>query len=678
MMEQQHVSLAPGKHLGVYEIKGVEDVDPVCITYRAWNHHLQTEAAIREFFPRALARRADDGQSVQPQSVDLRDDYQAGLAKFLAEATKLLPVQHPSVEHMHNVLEVHGTAYLVMDYQAGTSLAAQCQDGSQPQFTEHELESMALALLEALQNVHAQGLLHEGISPASIKQTADGAPVLVNLARIRLGSVMQDEARPVPIAEGYAAPEQYHPQGHLGPWTDLYALGAVLYCCLYGRTPGAASARASAWQAEATEREPLREQTMSSGRAPLRDIIDWMLSPRIEDRPQSAEVVMTRLRALHDETAPRNLSLHTAIPSTSKAGLWAALRHAPARAGAGAIVVLGLLLGIFWYSQLDRVTSKPGGISVPQQAEVATGEKRLPTADAPDQPTRVQPVSKPNIAAEDEQGATEPKTKPVLALAQEAQRAPTSAPRGSAAIEEQLAATSPPEAAVQPQPEQAVVEPGLFTPAARPASKPGNDFSLRSVAEEQQPLAEPGAGVGASETPAQTVEAVEHPARAPGNGDSVTIDQTGIEPDLGHSLSQAKQTALSKGANTLPVQKQEQRMESGPQQLPAQPEASRATGEAIERHLAAAAEDLKALRLTTPRGNNAFEHYEAVLDRAPDHPQAHLGLELIVERYVWLIEKALQEQHLARARIYLRRAQKVLPDAPALRRLHTELKTAQQ
>jgi hypothetical protein len=97
----------------------------------------------------------------------------------------------------------------------------------------------------------------------------------------------------------------------------------------------------------------------------------------------------------------------------------------------------------------------------------------------------------------------------------------------------------------------------------------------------------------------------------------------------------------------------------------------------IEEHMTAAEKDLAALRLTTPPGTNALEHYLTILTLEPKHPGARKGLEMIVERYVWLIGKAIDKGRLHRARIYLQRAEGVSPKAAVLPRKRAELKAAE-
>lgn len=99
--------------------------------------------------------------------------------------------------------------------------------------------------------------------------------------------------------------------------------------------------------------------------------------------------------------------------------------------------------------------------------------------------------------------------------------------------------------------------------------------------------------------------------------------------------------------------------------------------DAIERHLAAAQQHLSALQLTTPPGNNAYEHFQAVLTLAPHHPKAQDGIDTILARYNWLIRKALAEGRLRHARVYLQRAEQITPATPVLEELRRALGEAE-
>lgn len=95
--------------------------------------------------------------------------------------------------------------------------------------------SVILPLLDGLDAVHRAGFLHRDIKPDNIYVRADGTPVLLDFGAARRVTANQDMTNIV--SPGFAPFEQYHSQGHQGPWTDIYSLGAVMYWMTTGRKP---------------------------------------------------------------------------------------------------------------------------------------------------------------------------------------------------------------------------------------------------------------------------------------------------------------------------------------------------------------------------------------------------------------------------------------------------------
>ena len=96
----------------------------------------------------------------------------------------------------------------------------------------------------------------------------------------------------------------------------------------------------------------------------------------------------------------------------------------------------------------------------------------------------------------------------------------------------------------------------------------------------------------------------------------------------------------------------------------------------IEQHLVAAEEALRNFNLTTPPGENAYQNYQAVLDIDPENVEAGKGLHLIVEKYVWLIERSIEQDNINNAQIYLKRAEAILPNSPEVQRGRVVIKEA--
>ncbi len=127
----------------------------------------------------------------------------------------------------------NGTVYLVMEYERGRTLQEHIGKHSGA-LSEDFLRRLFTRVLDGLREVHSQKLLHLDIKPANIHVRSDGTPVLLDF-----GAARQTIGRETPQVRamhtpGFAAPEQYGDGGQLGPWTDIYAIGATMYACLSG------------------------------------------------------------------------------------------------------------------------------------------------------------------------------------------------------------------------------------------------------------------------------------------------------------------------------------------------------------------------------------------------------------------------------------------------------------
>ena len=234
--------LAPGTTLlGDYRIERKLETDGVAATYLALDPRRDGEVTISEYLPGEWGARGEDG-SVGPRSDDVAGLYDTGLERFLASARLLAGVDHPNIAKVHRVAEARGTAYVVSDRVRGRSLA-EALDASGP-IAPAAVRTMLEGLVAGLAEVHALGLLHLDIRPANVRlRSSDSRAVLVGFGsaglprpggRVSLGTV------PTP---GFAPIEQYGPSGSVGPWTDIYALGAVAYAALTGQTPMVAPGR---------------------------------------------------------------------------------------------------------------------------------------------------------------------------------------------------------------------------------------------------------------------------------------------------------------------------------------------------------------------------------------------------------------------------------------------------
>ena len=213
------------------------------VTYLAQDRSLGRRVAIKEYLPREWGARRADG-SVGPRSSSHEKDYRWGLTRFLEEARTLARLDHPRIVRVHRVIEAWGTAYMVMEYVEGRNLEEALQaEGPWP---ESRVRGLLEALLPGVALVHGAGLIHRDVKPANVMLRADGTPVLIDFGAARYAAGVHSRSLTSVLTPGYAPHEQYSTAGKQGPWTDVYALGAVAYRALSGRPPVEATVRVDA------------------------------------------------------------------------------------------------------------------------------------------------------------------------------------------------------------------------------------------------------------------------------------------------------------------------------------------------------------------------------------------------------------------------------------------------
>lgn len=273
-------ALPAGTRLAEYEIRRVLGGGGFGITYLAHDTHLDLPVAIKEYFPGELLARGAQGRVAPRTSGQApRQRFTAGLQRFVDEARALAAFRHPHIVRVLRYFRALGTAYIVMEYETGQPLKHWLQ--RQAPLSLPGLLAVVRPLLDGLEAVHAAGFLHRDIKPDNIYIRSDGRPVLLDFGAAR--RVLADGEMTNIVTPGFAPFEQYHSQGAQGPWTDIYALGAVMYWMVTGRKPVEAAARI---QADAMPGASILADATVFGRAVLH-AIDWALQPDEQRRPQS-------------------------------------------------------------------------------------------------------------------------------------------------------------------------------------------------------------------------------------------------------------------------------------------------------------------------------------------------------------------------------------------------------
>lgn len=306
--------LPEGARLLDYEIVGLIGEGGFGIVYLAYDATLERHVAIKEYLPATLASRASS-QAVMVKSQRHADAFGTGLRSFINEARLLARFDHPSLVKVLRFWEGNGTAYMVMPFYEGPTLAHALDTLGRPP-TEEELLGWLRPLLHALSTLHSVHCYHRDIAPDNILLTPAG-PLLLDFGAARR-VVGQAVASPtVVIKPGYAPIEQYGDASALkqGPWTDLYALAGVVYAAITGAPPTPAVER---WIDD--RHKPLSRGTHAGYSAHFLEAIDAALALRPADRPASAAAFWKRLNGPHathaswSEVAPQRAFVTPAAP----------------------------------------------------------------------------------------------------------------------------------------------------------------------------------------------------------------------------------------------------------------------------------------------------------------------------------------------------------------------------
>ncbi|HZH07537.1 MAG TPA: serine/threonine-protein kinase, partial [Lautropia sp.] len=236
-LRSPETSLPIGTRLGEFEISGVIGEGGFGIVYMATDHLLGRQVALKEYMPSSLATRGSRAQ-VGVKSERHAETFEAGRRSFINEARLLAQFDHPALVKVFRFWEANGTAYMVMPYYRGRTLRQALEDmGSPP--SQAWLQQLLLPLVEALGTLHAARCYHRDIAPDNILLLDNGRPVLLDFGAARrvIGDITQ--ALTVILKPGFAPVEQYAngPEMKQGPWTDVYALAAVIYYCATLKTP---------------------------------------------------------------------------------------------------------------------------------------------------------------------------------------------------------------------------------------------------------------------------------------------------------------------------------------------------------------------------------------------------------------------------------------------------------
>ena len=301
-------ALPVGTRFGELEILRTLGVGGFGIVYLARDHALERDVAIKEYMPGQLAQRGE-GSMVSVRSGPLHETFEIGRRSFVNEARLLARFDHRSLIKVHQFWEANGTAYMAMPYLQGQTLK-QARQAMTETPSEAWMLWLLLPLLDGLRVLHEASVFHRDIAPDNILLPGNGDDaILLDFGAARRAIGDNTQALTAILKPSYAPIEQYAESTGLrqGPWTDIYALGAVLHTLVLGRAPPPATMRTVV-----DDYQPLQLMTLPGLSPAFRAAIDWALRVRPADRPQS--IADLRAALLGKLTPPEPLASRMPAP----------------------------------------------------------------------------------------------------------------------------------------------------------------------------------------------------------------------------------------------------------------------------------------------------------------------------------------------------------------------------
>lgn len=287
MAAQSTEPLPQNYQLGEYVIDRRIGGGGFSLVYLAYDHEGQP-VAVKEYLPGGVVGRGESG-SVHPLSEDKEPSFRYGLKCFFEEGRALAGIRHPNVVRVSNFFRANDTVYMVMKFEQGKTLQRHITSLKEP-MRETFIRSVFIQLLNGLREVHAHKILHLDIKPSNIYIRSDGSPVLIDFGAARHALTHDYQASSPMYTPGFAAPEQYSQRERLGPWTDIYSVGATLFSCIVRSPPLAADHRL-----DKDKLLPVAKTHAGIYSRELLELVDAMLRLNYTDRPQSVFAVQKTL-----------------------------------------------------------------------------------------------------------------------------------------------------------------------------------------------------------------------------------------------------------------------------------------------------------------------------------------------------------------------------------------------
>lgn len=285
-MNDNNSSLKPGTRLENYTIKHKLGGGGFSIVYLAEDATAGELVAIKEYMPLKLAHRGEDGCTIHTSDEKSAEQFSHGRRMFFQEANALAAIKHENIINVVNFFRANDTVYMVMEFVKGINLQdyiRRHKGGLSEKFIYH----VFLPLLDGLKLLHSKGLLHMDIKPGNIHLRPGGNPVLLDFGAVHQMQTSRKYQPGQVLTLGFSPIEQSMSGGYVGPWTDIYAIGATMRACIEGQAPPPAEER----RMEDTMK-PAAEVFKKGYSKKLLRAIDWAMEVDPMYRPQSVDELL--------------------------------------------------------------------------------------------------------------------------------------------------------------------------------------------------------------------------------------------------------------------------------------------------------------------------------------------------------------------------------------------------
>lgn len=287
-------TLSAGYSLDQYRILKVMGGGGFSFVYLAEDTESGEQLVIKEYMPRKLSTRDEQGDVVL-RGDEFREQFAHGRRLFFAEATFLANIGHPNIVDVVNFFRANGTVYMVMRYEEGITLHDYIKRHKKP-LDEAMMTKVFYPLLDGFKMIHEKGMLHLDMKPGNVYLRKGYRPMLLDFGAIHEMKQTRQYQPGQVMTPGFCPFEQLNKGGYVGPWSDIYSIGASIRSCIEGHAPPRAEDRHMQ-----DKMKPAAEQFKRRYSQGLLQAIDWAMEVDPTLRPQNIDEFYMALKQQIDE-----------------------------------------------------------------------------------------------------------------------------------------------------------------------------------------------------------------------------------------------------------------------------------------------------------------------------------------------------------------------------------------